>query len=158
MEGDAMEGSTYAAVATGLLAIAGVIVSKGMERRSVTTAVLAEVQRLQGVLEMHLGYWTRWMEAGQTKDNPLIPFTYDVYKKQVANVGLISPKLVGAIVKFYGYLSFINGLQRQRSFYLEHNNSEAFDKLYQAALERFTRTFAKTFAESFASHGLTSDS
>ena len=129
-----MEGTIYAAIATGLFGLLGFFFTKYLERKSVSAALLAEVQRLLMVIAEHRGHWEKWMSEKTTDRHPLIPFSCDVYKKHVINLGLVNPTYVGRVVQFYGYLNFVNSLQKTRAHYQQNSASEAFDNIYKGRL------------------------
>jgi hypothetical protein len=154
MEGGSMQ--YYAAVVTGVVAIFTFIGAKLLERESVTKALLAEIQRLLVVLDEHHGHWVEWMTKGETPKHPLIPFSCDVYSKHIGNLGLVKRKYVGSVVKFYGYVKFINSLQKTQAKDLElhGNNSESFDRVYEASLKRLVDDFETEFNAAFEKYSL----
>lgn len=146
----------YAAIAAGLFGLLLFLFTKYLERQSVSKALLAEIQRLLVVVPEHIGHWSKWMEKSETQKHPLIPFSCDVYAKHVENLGLVDRKYVGSVVKFYGYLKFVNSLQKTQTkdWELHGNNPESFDHMYKASLERLVRDFGSAFDEAFKDYGL----
>lgn len=146
----------YAAIAAGLFGLLLFIFTKRLERQSVTKSLLAEIQRLLVVVEEHLGHWRKWMEKRETQKHPLIPFSCDVYAKHIENLGLADHEYVGLIVKFYGYLKFVNSLQKTQSkdWGLHGNNPESFDYVYEASLKRLVNDFGNAFDGAFMKYGL----
>lgn len=146
----------YAAIAAGLFGLFMFLITKYLERQSVTKALLAEIQRLMVVIPEHLGHWKKWMDKGETQKHPLIPFSCDVYAKHIENLGLVDRKYVGSIVKFYGYLKFVNSLQeaQAKERELNENNSESFKYEYNASLERLVKDFGNAFNNAFKDYGL----
>jgi hypothetical protein len=153
-----MEATIYAAIATGLFGLLGFFFTKYLERKSVSTALLAEIRRLLVVVVEHRGHWDRWIEEGVTERHPLFPFSCDVYKKHISNLGLVNSRYVGLVVQFYGYLNFINSLQKARQEYRESGDTEAFNNMYKAVLIRVEREFGQVFDTAFQQYGLASGS
>lgn len=146
----------YAAIAAGLFGLLLFVFTKRLERESVSKALLAEIQRLLVVVEEHSRYWHEWMEKKETQKHLLIPFSCDVYTKHVENLGLVDGKYVGSVVKFYGYLKFINSLQetRDKDNELHGNDPSSFDLTYARSLERLVGDFGKRFDDAFRRYGL----
>jgi hypothetical protein len=146
----------YVAVIAGLFGLISFLFTKFIERQSVTKALLAEIQRLLVVIREHHSHWTRWMENKETQKHPLIPFSSDVYSKNIDNVGLVNHKYVGLIVQFYGYLKFVNSLQKTQAkdIELHGGSSESFDHIYQASLARMIKDFDNAFGKAFKHYHL----
>lgn len=89
---------------------------KRAESGSVNNAVQAEIKRLLLVLSSHEKWWAERIRLRDT-DQPLIPFSYAVYAGQVKNIGVLNPKTVDDVVRFYGNVDFINALQGQHGQY-----------------------------------------
>lgn len=149
-----MDVSILAAVATGLFGLLGFFFTKHLERKAVSTALLAEVRRLLRVIAEHRGHWEKWMTDQTTERHPLFPFSCDVYKKHIGNLGLVSPRYVGSVVQFYGYVNFINTLQNARERYATAGAAESFNHIYQAALTRVETEFGRAFDDAFRKLGL----
>ena len=149
-----MEGAVIAATITGLSGIGVFVVTKYLERRAVSTAIFAEIQRLLTVITDHRDKWVEWKDKGETERHPLVPFSCDVYQKHVSSLGLIAPKYVGKVVKFYGYVNFLNALQSTREQYRQDKNETAFVNIYLASLERIVRDFGEAFTEALEKHAL----
>src|SRR6266852_7145838 len=88
-----------------LITIAGgfltYFIQRRSEDRSVNKAILAEVNRLITAVRRHYDWWGSMTAR---RSDPLVPFSYAVYKQHVKNVGVLQSDLVGAVVQFYGYL------------------------------------------------------
>jgi hypothetical protein len=147
----------YVAIIAGLFGLISFVITKWLERRSVSKALLAEIQRLLVVIHEHHGHWTKWMENKETQKHPLIPFSSDVYAKNIESLGLVNRKYVGLIVKFYGYLKFVNSLQKTQAkdIELHGGSSESFDHIYQASLARMIKDFENAFDKAFKHYRLT---
>jgi hypothetical protein len=146
----------YAAIAAGLFGLLLFIFTKRLERESVSKALLAEIQRLRGVVAEHADHWREWIEKGETQKHPLVPFSCDVYTKHVENLGLVDREYVGLVVKFYGYLRFINALQgtQAKDWELHSNDPASFDRTYEASLNRLCDDFRGAFDHAFRKYGL----
>jgi hypothetical protein len=118
-------------------------IQKHSENRSVNKAILAEVNRLITAVRRHHDWWGSMTAR---RSDPLVPFSYAVYKQQVRNVGVLRGNLVGAVVQFYGYLEFINSIQIRR----KHFEKDAdFEAIYTSALKSFLDLFEHRFDAEF---------
>lgn len=136
-----------AAVFTGFVALALYFLRDWARARSVNKAILAEIQRLLEVIERHREFWDESAKAKKTGDHPLIPFAHVVYDKQVGNVGLVRATKVSAVVRFYGYVDYVNRFQALRDFYDKAGNTEEFNIRYIGLLDRMLKMFRCTFGE-----------
>jgi hypothetical protein len=129
------------AIWTALLGLATYFIRKLQENSSVNKAILAEVQRLQTVIKEHKDFWARCVKDNTASLHPLIPFTHVVYDAQVKNVGVIQRRLVEQVVRFYGYVDYINTFQGLREKYKSAKQIKVFNKMYLSMLERLARDF-----------------
>jgi hypothetical protein len=152
--------AVYVAIATGFCSLLLFLFTKHIERMSVNKALLAEIQRLLDVVKQHYVLWGRWIADGETKKHPLIPFSTDIYTEHVKSIGLVDRESVGMVVKFYGYLKFVNAFQNTqlREWELHEGDPTSFDRMYNASLERLVREFDEAFEESFKKYGLLKES
>ena len=150
--------TTVISAGAGLLGggLAVFILSSLSQRRSVSKALLAEIHRLHTVGGLHLDLWSRWIENKETGKHPLIAFSCDVYEKHVENLGLVDKEIVGDIVKFYGYVKFINALQatRGKDVELHNGDSTSFDAMYEGTLKTFCDAYRKKFDLAFRRYGI----
>jgi 5'-nucleotidase (lipoprotein e(P4) family) len=137
-----------AAVIAFLSAAALFFWQKWLERRSINRAILAEIRRILIVVRTHRDWWATRVHDEDT-DHPLIPFSHDVYSKQVTNIGALTNRLVGRAVTFYGYLGFINSLQKARPKYLAKGKGAEFDKRYLGVLTTFLGDYEHAFDQDF---------
>lgn len=145
----------YAATAAGTLGFAGVFYTKYLERRSTTTAILAEIKRLLRVLTEHDKYWDEWVLDKSSDRHILVSFSLDVYDKQAANVGMFRTEYVGEIVKFYGDVRFINNLQlTRREASSTPDGTASFNNTYSNALKHLLRSNANVFDKPFVKYKL----
>jgi acid phosphatase len=121
---------------------------KWLERRSINRAILAEIRRILIVVRTHRDWWETRVHDEDT-DHPLIPFSHDVYSKQVTNIGALTNRLVGRAVTFYGYLGFINSLQKARPKYIAKGKGAEFDKMYLGVLTTFLGDYEHAFDQDF---------
>jgi len=143
-----------------LVAVIGVLssllviyVTKRLEVRSINIAVLSEVQRLLRVLEGHKRWWRQRMAANDTKF-PLLAFTTPIFDLQTVNLGQIDREIVAMVVRFYGYLKFINALQSARGAYETEKKSKEFDQQYLEVLESVSDEYKNIFDSAFGDYGL----
>jgi len=138
-------------IAACITLIGAVVVSwfqKRFEKESINKAVLAEVRRLLEVMKIHKRYWDGWVERREMY-HPLIPFSHSVYTKQVQNVGVLKRDLVADVVQFYGYVDFLNALQKSRKCYVSAGKSDDFNSIYGSSLENSIGRYESTFGKQF---------
>lgn len=148
-----MDIAIWVAIIGGLFSILAVFYKNWNEERRVNIAVFAELQRLITVIEEHRTWW-----EGRVKNNdtafPLIAFLTPIFDQHGKNLGHIDTKVVAKVVKFYGYLKFINSLQAERPSYTAAGKSKEFDQQYLDVLTRISRDYKAEFNEVFQRHGL----
>jgi len=135
-------------LATLIAAVAQYFINARAERQSIQIGFLAEVERLQVVVSRHLANFRNF------KDDPLIPFSTDFYDKQIENVGKISKNLVPDIIRFYGWIGFLNQVQAARKDYVAQGKLAAFDVFYVKQLESFCTQFEQLFKAHFLRYKL----
>jgi hypothetical protein len=143
---------TDPAVIAALIAFAATLgaswYDKYAEKRTTNKAILAEIHRLLEVVLDHVGW-----EGRRDPKFPLIPFSTPVYTEQVKNIGWVDKDIVAAVVKFYGYLGYINSLQRLREQYISAGKD--FDKQYDDSLKRLLDHFQHKFDPAFERYKIT---
>jgi len=65
----------------------------------------------------------------------LAPFTPVVYEKAVERIGLLPREVANEVVTYYGYVLFINDLQRMLPDYKERGDLQGFYDQYHRALD-----------------------
>jgi len=140
-----MEAPVTAAIVGGVIAIVGAVVSLGYrsarEKFVINKAILAEINRLLFVLERHEEWWSKCIESKNT-DYPLIPFSTDVYRQQIKKVGVIDKSVIVDVVKFYGYVGYLNDLQSVRA---QYNVRAEFDEQYLKCLRTVLEDYGNAF-------------
>jgi hypothetical protein len=121
-----------------------------LEKQRTNRAVVAEIRRLLIVIKRHRAWYASLPET-ERHQFPLIPFAYVVYKKQVANIGVLKRDIVANAVQFYGYVDFLNMLQRTRA---DHKHPAAFDKLYLSSLDSCLSQFYSLFDHDLEKMGI----
>ena len=147
MQGEAtshLDPQVIAALVAFIGTVVAFFVRKSLETRSINRAVLAEIKRLTEVGVSHQKWWKERIDQKDT-DQPLIPFSHDVYKGQVKKIGVLRHDLVGKAVRFYGYVDFLNALQGTREQYAKLGKLPEFDQRYLKSL----RTCIENFGEAF---------
>lgn len=134
-----------AAFITGVVALALYFFRNSRQDRSVNNAILAEIQRLLEVIERHRDFWDARVKDKTTDHHPLIPFAHIVYDKQVAQVGVVRGSKVSDVVRFYGYVDYLNKFQALRDFYDRTGNTDEFNTMYIGVLDRMLKMFRCTF-------------
>ena len=144
-----METEVIAAIVGGLIAIGGAAASymyrTRHEKTMVNKAVLAEINRLLFVLDRHEKWWRGCIQSKNT-NYPLIPFAIEVYKEQMKKIGVIDESVIVNVVKFYGYVGYLNTLQSIRALYV---SSAEFDKQYHQSLETILTDYSNAFEAAF---------
>ncbi len=104
--------------------------------RSVNNAIFAEMHRLLEAVRGHRQFWEGCTKDGTTSHHPLIPFAHLVYDAQIKNVGVVDRHRVEDVVRFFGYVDYINHFQALRLKY-EHDGHEGeFNGMYLEILKR----------------------
>lgn len=151
----------YVPAITAVISLLGVLTGvilfywgKKIERQSVNKAILAEIRRLIAVVGSHRDWWNDPKNT-VNRDVPLIPFSTPIYDEQAKNIGLLDGSVVETVAEFYGYLQFINSLQKSRADYATIKKLNQFEEMYPKVLETFCQTYATAFDEAFQKYGLT---
>ena len=118
------------------------------ERSSIQASFLVEIDRLLWVIKRH----RKWF--GKGRPDPLVPFTTDVYDEQIKNVGKLPKSLAIKVVKFYGFVKFLNKIQATRVDYLAAKSTLDFDVFYADQLKSFEEQFSGMFRQDFPRHGI----
>ena len=139
---------TDPAVIAALIALAATLgaswYDKYAEKKTTNKAILAEIHRLLAVVREHV----KWEKRRDPK-YPLIPFSTPVYTEHVKNIGWVHKDIVALVVKFYGYLGYINSLQGLRQQYI---SAEDFNTQYEKSLNRLLDDFDGKFDQRFAGY------
>lgn len=109
------------------------VIQKRTEAKAVNAAVETECHRLYDVLKIHELWWAERIRLRET-DQPLISFRHAVYSSQIEKVGTLRSQDIRSIVRFYGYIDFLNALQSTLKAYKEQGKSDEFDLRYHQAL------------------------
>ncbi len=133
---------TDSAIWVALLGFAFYFVRKFWENGSVNRAILAETGRLWDVIKQHMEFWQNRVADNTASHHQLIPFTHAVYDKQVENVGVIRRGLVAEVVRFYGYVDYINEFQGLRKKYEAAGHAKEFNEMYLGLLGSVVKQFA----------------
>lgn len=133
------------AIWAALLGLASYFVRKLWEDSSINKAIGAEIERLQTVIKRHRDFWRHCVHDNTTSHHPLIPFSHVVYDKQVKNVGVINRRLVAQVVRFYGYVDYLNSFQALRGKYEAAGHTDEFNEMYIATLTALVDDFANVF-------------
>jgi hypothetical protein len=136
---------TDSAIWAALLGLASYFVRKLWEDSSINKAIGAEIERLQTVIKRHRDFWQARVHDKTTGHHPLIPFSHVVYDKQVKNVGVINRRLVAQVVRFYGYVDYLNSFQALRGEYEAAGHTDKFNEMYIASLTALVDDFANVF-------------
>jgi len=138
----------WVAVLGGLFGLASILVRTWFDRQSANLAILAEVYRLQNVIERHLKFWLDNIGV-----KPLLAFTTPVFDVQLQNIGMVNRKVVANVVKFYGYVKFVNSVQAER---MNFTTPEDFNELYTTIVTNLHHDFVNVFKSAFEEYDLPS--
>jgi hypothetical protein len=104
------------------------------EVESLTRALGIEVAALViAVAERHAWWLREWREDPAWLP-PLVPFYAEAYDRLATRLESLPPPMVAAVVHFYGYLHFVNGLQAARDEYQRAGKHEKYFPAYAEAL------------------------
>jgi hypothetical protein len=127
----------FVSILSALVAAAVTLFSLWFQRRqeklAITRAVLAEVSRLLAILPRHKAWWQDCRAKGDT-DLPLIAFSTDVYDKLSDRLGHLPPHIIATIVNFYGFVKFLNSIQKARPEYANAKKAADFAEFYASEL------------------------
>jgi hypothetical protein len=138
------------AVVTAILTIVGSLITYLYQRwddhTTINRALLTEISRLLAVIDSHYRWWRKCIDDKKT-NQPLLPFTTDIYDKSIENIGALNRDYASLIVGFYGYVRFLNHLQNARYDYREL--PKEFIKNYTRALEELLSRYGTEFSKAF---------
>ncbi len=129
-------GSIGAVVAATLAYVYGIrntARQRRLERDNVTRALLTEIRALNAVLTLRLEWWTTQVDPKKWIP-PLIQVAADAYEKLGGSIGQLDSPLAQEIVKFYGYIRFINEFQKTKDVYISNGRTEEFYSAYRSIL------------------------
>lgn len=118
-------------------------ITRFLETRAIQQAVYAELVRLLGVVKSHQQVILAW-RAEEIHDQPVVPFSTDVFDANKQAIGRLDRALVAEVVMAYGWIRFLNALQEARDDYrsmsteaIPKTADDEFIKVYLDALEKF---------------------
>lgn len=123
------------------------------KRKTINITILTEVARLLEVTSAHLIWWSGKIKEKDT-DQSLIPFQAPVFDSQMENLGSLDRRYAGAIVRFYGYVKFVNSLQETQAHYRKRRQAAEFDESYEDALKKLISIYGEIFRPAFAEYGI----
>lgn len=148
-----MDTALWAAIIGGLSSLCVMWAKQRQQLRCTNIAILTESKRLLTVLAKHKKWWERCVDSADT-DYPLILFSSPVFDSHIKNIGQIDVHVVEVLVRFYGYLHFINQLQGQRMNYGLGQKSQEFNQVYLKALDRILQDHRAGLEAAFRSSNL----
>ncbi len=143
-----IDGTVVAAVLTIVFAYVQYRVRKKDETDTINKVILAEISRLLHVLCLHRIWWAECIRDKNTQ-MPLIPFSMDVYNNYLKNIGDLDASYASYGVSFYGYVKFLNSLQKAQSKYVGLNKRDVFDQNYLNAISKLVKEYHNTFDSAF---------
>lgn len=131
-----------AAVLAALIGFFATLITFAVRRHfadsSVNNAVFAEMGRVLEAVQSHEHFWRKCVQDGTTRLHPLIPFAHLVYDAQINNVGVVDRKRVEDVVRFFGYVDYINRFQALQRRYQRCGIEGEFNAMYLEILSRLT--------------------
>lgn len=112
------------------------VVRRRSADRSVNNAIFAEMHRVREAVGRHRDFWEECMKSGTTSHHPLIPFAHLVYDSQIKDVGVVNRRRVEEVVRFFGFVDYINRFQAQRPVYAAAGLEVEFNAMYLELLTR----------------------
>lgn len=149
-------GSVLAVLVTALTTVWLFYRGKAIEHRRINKAVLAEIHRLiHDVIPYHAKWWDDCTAPSVgDEDLPLIPFTTPVYDEHTKNIGMPDEGVVADVATFYGYIKFLNSLQKSRDEYCKLEKVNKFIITYKRSLKTANDTFKGRFVKAFDDFGI----
>ena len=141
-----LDGTIIAALITSTLSGVAYLYQKHNEKQAVNRAILGEISRLIDVLNRH-NHFVKGL--GDLSQYPLIPFSYVIYKKQVKNIGILEAGVAARVVRFYGYVDFLNALQSSKADHIRAGMGTDFANFYLHSLKNCLDTFGTAFDDNF---------
>jgi hypothetical protein len=138
-----MNPAIWVAIIGAFVSIGTLFYNQRSQRHSINMAILAEIQRLLGVLNSH---WSWWQNA-KDRDVPLIPFSTPVFDEHEKDLGQMDAHAIAKVVNFYGDIKFLNALQKKRSDYIDKDKSKEFDLQYLHTLSNAVERHKGQFDE-----------
>lgn len=134
--------------------IAGIryLIIKNNERKSFNKALLSEISRLLRVITRHKKFWEKCIKDGDT-DLPFIGFSTDIYDSLVKDWKDVDHSFAASAASFYGYIEFLNRLQKSRAEY-PSEKLKIFNDIYLNSLEALNRDFKEKFNSAFTKFGV----
>jgi hypothetical protein len=123
------------------------------KQKTINVTILTEVARLLEVSGGHLGWWQRKRKEKDT-DQVMIALQTPVFDSQMQNLGDLDRRYAGAIVRFYGYVKFINSLQETQAHYRKRHKGAEFDERYEKAVSDLLKLYTETFRPAFDEYGI----
>lgn len=127
-----------AAMVGATVAFGSLFFQRRNERLAINRAILAEVSRILAIIPRHREWWEGCRKSGQV-NVPLIEFSTAVYDKMTDKVGLIHPAHIAAIVSFYGFVGFLNNVQKTADSYSDDDRLKKFAAFYSKTLSQVER-------------------
>jgi len=148
------------ALVTAILAVIGYFYRQWAEGKSVQNAIMAEIDRLYHVIGRHTEWRLREADrrkrsaarSSETKpppSEPLIAFSHPIFSAQKEKIGVLDRDAVGDVVRFYGWVDYINDFQSVRKEYADLNKLEKFDAVYNAMLKKFMAEFKPIYGSDY---------
>jgi hypothetical protein len=135
------------AIVGAITAFVRFLIKKENERKSFNKALLSEISRLLRVIVRHKKFWGKCIKDGDT-DLPFISFSTNIYDSLVKDWKDVDHNYASIAASFYGYVEFLNRLQKSRSDF-PPTKLKIFNEIYLNALEALQRDFMGKFNQAF---------
>ena len=146
-------GAIFAALIGVIGAFLQFYVQKRNERTTVNKAILSEISRLLHVLCKHRIWW-EGCKANNNTDLPIVPFSMDVYDNFLKNIGDLHRSYASEAVSFYGYIKFLNALQKLRADHIAIGKEQVFVDTYLASLSNIVSRHYNKFDAAFTKYAI----
>ncbi len=130
--------------------IAIFVIKQIREKNTFNIAIIVEVHHLLNVVNQH----KKWLMADKEHlvHHPLLPFSMDMFDTQAAQMGLMDRKIIDDVVRFYGFLKFINAYQASRDEHIKKGLTDDFCLRYLQLLNKLLREFGPMFMKHIKSN------
>jgi hypothetical protein len=150
-----MEDTMNVAIITALLTAVSTVIAYFYQRwdnhATINRSLLTEISRLLAVIDSHYRWW-KPCSAKEKIQMPLLPFTTDIYDQSIENIGSLNRDYASLIVGFYGYVRFLNNLQKAREGYKKF--PDKFSDHYTDAIEKLLQRYGTQCSIAFQHYNI----
>lgn len=122
------------------------------ELESLTRALAIEIAELVIAVGRRHAWWSEHVDPKVGWLPPLIVFSRDAYDQLRAKIDRLAPEVVAAIVRFHGYLHFVNAMHATREEYVKAGRAGEFYDTYKLSLETLLGDIAPATIDTLKRH------